>query len=308
MIRVVLLHTLQYAGYGHDQSMTLTGALYFSMPWFFFKAGMFYKHKNTKDVVRKGFSGLIEPLVVFSVMGFILHSFRVLAHDDRSWGEYMLTQVDQLFRDMTFGGNQPLWFLFVLFMVRVIYNASIEKVGPLLLSIICIVISFSLYHSSVDYPYYLASIPAGIVFYLLGNILKDIQHNMIVVITSTAVYAGCAIWGWNLIDMHWNVCVSGHYYLWIPTSLAGIILINNIFRHLPNIQLLEWLGKHSMEIFTTHTLVMEVAIGIFRGLWGIREIEHLALFLIFSEILLLPQFIRILSNRHFAWMIGRSMY
>lgn len=85
MIRVVTLHALQYAGYGHDKSMTLTGALYFSMPWFFFKAGMFYRHKDNMDVIKKGFKGLIVPLLIFSAIGFFLHSFRVLAHDGRSW-------------------------------------------------------------------------------------------------------------------------------------------------------------------------------------------------------------------------------
>lgn len=86
MIRVVLLHCLQYAGYGHVKPMVITGALYFSMPWFFFKAGMFYHHKSTKEVVRKGFYGLIVPLFVFSVMGFILHAFRYLPHEGRSGG------------------------------------------------------------------------------------------------------------------------------------------------------------------------------------------------------------------------------
>lgn len=106
--------------------------------------------------------------------------------------------------------------------------------------------------------------------------------------------------------MHWNLCVSGHYNLWIPTSIAGIILINDIFRHLPNIRLLEWLGEHSMEIFVTHTLVLEVAMAISRGVMGISNVEHLALILIFSEILILPILIRILSNEHFAWMMVRS--
>lgn len=306
MIRVVILHCFQYAGYGHAKSMALTGALYFGMPWFFFKAGMFYRHKDYKDVFSKGLYGLIVPLVFFSWIGFFLHAFRVLAHEGRSWGGYVLTQAEQLFKDMTFQGNQPLWFLFVLFMVRIIYNASIEKVSTLLLAIICVVIPLFLYHSSWDTPYYLASVPAGVVFYLLGNKLKNVIHDRFVVIISAVIYIGCAFWGWNLIDMHWNICVSGHYYLWIPTSLAGIILINDIFRNLPNIRLLEWLGKHSMEIFVTHTLVLEVAISIFKGVMGIRNIEHLALIFIISEILTLPLLIRILSNEHFCWLIGRS--
>ena len=220
-------------------------------------------------------------------------------------GGYVLTQINQLAHDMTFLGNQPLWFLFILFVVRIVYNVLKEKIGTLPLAVLCFMISFMLYHSTIDYPYYLASIPAGTMYYILGHKLRETQYKWLLFIISAAIYTLCAVFGWNLIDMHWNVCVSGHYLLWIPTSLAGIILINNIFRCLPNINLLEWIGRHSMVIFVTHTLILEVAIGLFRGFIGIREYGILTIILITSEILVLPLLITILSNKHLVWMTGK---
>lgn len=127
-------------------------------------------------------------------------------------GGYVLDQINQLVHDMTLQGNQPLWFLFILFVVRIAYNALKDIIGTLSLAVNCFVISFTLYHSTIDYPYYLASIPAGIIYYILGHQLWKAQYNRLLVIISAVIYILCAVFGWNLIDMHWNVCVSGHFF------------------------------------------------------------------------------------------------
>ena len=43
--------------------------LIFAMAWFFFKAGMFYKDKPLKDVVKKSARRLLVPWAVFCAVG-----------------------------------------------------------------------------------------------------------------------------------------------------------------------------------------------------------------------------------------------
>ena len=89
----------------------------------------------------------------------------------------------------------------------------------------CFCIFNFLYYSHYDYPYYLASIPAGLLFYLMGYNLKEIQYNKVIVFLSFTIYFFAGLCGWIIVDMHWNLSNSGSYYLWIPTSLAGIIVL-----------------------------------------------------------------------------------
>ena len=51
--------------------ITCEHLLYFFMPWFFFKAGMFFKIGENKEVINKGIRRLLKPFILYSLLGHI---------------------------------------------------------------------------------------------------------------------------------------------------------------------------------------------------------------------------------------------
>lgn len=57
------------------------------MPWFFFKAGMFFRPMKTLDLLKKDFRRLVIPFCVFTFVGIIVG----LAFSSRTvWGGVLL--------------------------------------------------------------------------------------------------------------------------------------------------------------------------------------------------------------------------
>lgn len=304
IIVVIIMHCFHNADLMHTKIYSIIHPFYFMMPWFFFKSGMFYHHRCNRQVIINGFYQLIIPLLFFSTIGFIIHTFRVIVQGSISWNEYLYSQIHLLLWDVSIKGNDPLWFLFVLFMVKVIYN-RIEKYSNFVSIFICVLIFNSLYYSNIDYPFYLASIPAGLLFYMLGNKLHSCQYNRFVVLLSALVYLSCAIFGWVIVDMHWNICSTQNYVLWVPTSLAGIILINFIFKILPfRIGMFEWIGKYSIIFYVAHWLIIEVALLVTRDIFIITNLKQIFAILVLSELLFLPLITKLLTNKKLSWAIG----
>ena len=298
IVDMIIMHCFHNAGLMHSKLYTITYPLYFLMPWFFYKSGLFFVHNSNKEVVENGIRRLLVPYVVFSLVGFLIHTMRMLFCPEFDWFKYMFMQCELLIKDLTLKGNDPVWFLPLLFVVKCLYNALSRKINIAVVSIMCICIFNFLYYSHYDYPYYLASIPAGLLFYLMGYNLKEVQYNKVIVFLSFTIYLFAGLCGWIIVDMHWNLSNRGSYYLWIPTSLAGIILINNIFSHLPiNVSILDWIGKNAMCFFVTHWLIIELVLFVFKDLLAVTNMWILFFMLITFEIILLPLVSAALSDK-----------
>lgn len=48
-----------------EMDYPVNNILFFFMPWFFFKGGMFHRHKEWKVELNKSFKRLIIPFIVF---------------------------------------------------------------------------------------------------------------------------------------------------------------------------------------------------------------------------------------------------
>lgn len=67
----------------------LTSLLNCFMPWFFFKAGMFFRPMKTLDLLKKDFRRLVIPFCVFTFVGIIVG----LAFSSRTgWGGTFMYQ------------------------------------------------------------------------------------------------------------------------------------------------------------------------------------------------------------------------
>jgi fucose 4-O-acetylase-like acetyltransferase len=297
IINMIVMHCFHNADLIHSRLYAITYPLFFFMPWFFYKAGKFYSYDNTIVVIKNNAKKLLIPFCVFSLAGYLVHTIRIIVQGNLSLNEYVSLQFEHLIMDASLQGNEPLWFLLVLFVVKITYSWVNNKFSGFLLFILCFLWIVYLYYSKVSYPYYLASIPSGIIFYMLGDKMRNIDNDYRIITISIIVYIITAIFGWNIVDMHWNVCNKGHFLFWIPTSLAGIIVINSLFEKMPwKLCFLEMVGKNAMLLYATHWIIIEFVLLIAKDILGISNLYKLFLLLIIFNLISLSGLV-LISNK-----------
>lgn len=240
----------------------LNRLLFFYMPWFFFKAGMFYNpNKDLKTTFVVSIKRLILPYIIFLIIGQVVIGLRLYLDGDLHINIITRTISDIIKLGSSYG-NSPLWFLFSLFFVRLIF-ASIK--GSLS-SIICITViglfgAYLSYNLEIKTPLYLGNILLGAFFYGLGylmNLLKKTNKlSVILSIVCLMIYL-LTISTFPVIGSFVNNS-SDNYFWYISSSIAAIIAYNYVFSNmrLPNL-LLSFSGKHSLEILVVHHPIINI--------------------------------------------------
>ena len=165
---MMLMHILLWKKIPLENDSLWLEPLKFFMFWFFFKSGMFYKQKTTKDCVIRGGKKLLYPFIIFSLLGYIIHTSVMYMSGDRNWKHYLLTPAKELLLGGSIGGNDVLWFLTSLFMVQFLFNKLMKQKVP----ITCIAmggltVAFLCQLIHIEKPAYLANVSIGISLYTL---------------------------------------------------------------------------------------------------------------------------------------------
>lgn len=96
ILHMISFHLRGYLGY---EVLDLENVLFFFfMPWFFFKAGMFWKMDSIKNVVVKGYCRLLKPFIIFSIIGHLCFCIRLFVERDYNWVHYVLSPFKALLR------------------------------------------------------------------------------------------------------------------------------------------------------------------------------------------------------------------
>lgn len=245
---------------GHCHGFPFQIYLSFFMPWFFFKSGMFYRHQSTKECIKKSAKKLLYPFVTFTIVGCIVHFCITLLQGDYNWIHYTLTPIKELILAGTTCGNQPLWFLVSLFIVKVIYSVADNHIRyPILVVIPSIIVACLLYYLGNPLPDYFCNGSAGLAFYAIGYALSKKQYFIPIAVLSIIVYLSFAIWGITVVDMRGNSLRQGTYVLWFVISTAGCVTFNSIFSYIPyRFKILTWVGKNAMILYVTHWMIIDV--------------------------------------------------
>ena len=169
----------------------LDSLFFFFMPWFFFKSGMFYKHKNpTKKTIKKTIDRLVLPLIVFSVANIPIYIITVANHwtDGPSVLLCVKASLGELLFDGSPLGNAPLWFLIALIFIRFfILLINIDK-WFVPLSILFVFVSFFLWDNHIrPIRLFIPSI-LGFSFFSFGYFFKNFQYNKIVLCSSIVLF------------------------------------------------------------------------------------------------------------------------
>lgn len=235
--------------------------LQFFMFWFFFKSGMFYAPKISNDLFVRGGGKLLIPLLVYSLIGHIVECIKLFVNGDLNWKHYLLTPFKEFVCTGSVTGNQPLWFLFSLFIVQLLFNELfVRKTKPILILLLSLLIPIVLFYCGDNNLFiYLANVPLGMAAYTCGYMIKEKQFEKSFFFPALMIYLGVMLLQPSHLVFRSNTLNSGgHYLLAIAFSLSACVVFNNVFKKLPNCSWLQFIGKNSMTYYVTHWIILNI--------------------------------------------------
>ncbi len=303
---MMLMHILLWKLIPLSNESVWLEPLKFFMFWFFFKSGMFFRLKSSKEVIIGGGRKLLLPFVVFSILGYMLNVLHLLVTHDSNWVHYSLTPIKELVMGGSVGGNDVLWFLTSLFLVQVAYNELIKRsIDSRLIVALALGIAFVCHILSVSKPAYLANASLGIAMYSLGYSLKNVQYNWKVCVLAFVIYITIMVGYPSHIDLRTNTLnEGGSYLLALLFSVAGCIVINCLFKRIPVISLVGYIGRKSMNFYVMHMLVLGLLTMLPWKAWNVSaEIEFS---MMCFACLVIPALVgRLLEHSSFCWVLGK---
>lgn len=174
IIHMIVGHILQFSGlHGTGIFYDNVGrVLFFLMPWFYFKAGLFINRKgDLRTWVEKDVMRLIVPFVIFSILGTILYVPFEFLETDRPWWKILASPIYDVLAKGSMNGNLALWFLISLFCSRLMYRLTPERYLPFLL-IGSFIAGNVLNYFELRLPLALSTVFPGLVFILLGHFVQ----------------------------------------------------------------------------------------------------------------------------------------
>lgn len=288
IIYMLIYHLLQWT-----EGITIH-ILFFFMPWFFFKSGMYFRKADYKSYLKKNVKHLLIPFFWFSLIGTLFYWADLIALKDFNWLHYILFL--KVVLNGSVPGNTALWFLISLFLVKMIYNLTYTKVQSFVIMLSALGIAYLCSFLNIDSPKYLANASSGLVFFTIGHMLKEKQFMKHIIIACLLIYILIAIFCPSIVDMYGNKTSSGVYILWYPFSLAGIIIMNNLVKITPlNLyktlifRIIQNIGKNSMNYYVTHWVLLLACKIIMVDYLGYKQGDNLYVFATcLSLIVLLP--------------------
>lgn len=267
-IWVMVFHAI-YPMYGTEELKVIPWFYYF-MPWFFYKAGMMFHPKEMKTEIRNGWKKLIVTFLIWSFIGW-------LAHIGWHWFAGDLTPRIAFYsplRSLVLSAGVPLngaiWFLPILFLVRIVgnwlLNKNIRAEWIILGSALCI-LAIKLLHWRFM-PVYIGGTAWGIFFFASGYLLKGRETNKWIASIATALFVASLF-----TDIPSVYCKSGTpliQALWYPACVAGCITFNNICRILGKIVelahsqggVLRYVGKNALNFYVPHKIIFHLGFNL----------------------------------------------
>ena len=299
---MILGHCIHFSHFG----LSFYKYLSFFMPWFFYKSGMFFTPRQRTALMKKDANKLLRTLAVYAFFGWVVWCACGLMDGSLSIKRCFILPVNSFLIKGSFMGNNALWFLLSLFIVRQFSNILLGKLTPPILSVICFLFAFTLYALGwYRFSWWFGNIFSGMCFFLMGYWLKG-KDNKCLFVLSTVFYGFVVLAnsvGWiedfPRLYMHANKMISGSYLLFYPMSLAGIIMINGIFKYLCKFikfRILDYIGVNAMNFYVTHWILFVFVIFVVKKFFNIDSPALIFTILLGASILLLPIINEILNT------------
>lgn len=281
IIYMIVYHIFQWCDMPEMNHSYLMQPLSFFMFWFFYKSGMLYKGKTPKETLLGG-GKLMIPYFIFGAIGHGITCIQLLMQGDDIWYHYILSPIKCILIQGAPIGNLALWFLPSLFAVQLLYSLMRKRMRDEWIILIGLTIAYSVFIFEIKRPFYLGNIPLGLAVYSFGHLLKTKQYTRLIFIVALLLYFSILFMHPYSLDFRANRISNGYYLIAVISSLAGCILINNIFkRKKVHINFLEWIGNNSMNFYVIHWLVLYACSLIIDDTgWGLFTIMITSCFII----------------------------
>ena len=311
ILRMIYGHMVGYAGLKNSFLFEICNALYFYMPWFFFKSGMFSQpYRMTVGGVKKEIKRLIVPYTVFTLVGLLTGIIYVSITKEYSIFREIQSQISSLVRLGFIGWSSHLWFLLSLFSVKIMYGMFLYRYNSYFIAFVALSLAFI--HNVYIAPLGIiwgGCICSGLFFYLAGKILKDKQYNKGTFIISLIVMVCVFMFRPTFISMFGNfVQNNGTYLVWYPFCFCGIIVTNNLFKSVPRSLLnhlpIQYVGIHSMAYYLSHFSLLLLACRLFHY-YGAGSDYMLLSYLCIGAFVLLPVLVWFLNTKKISILIGK---
>lgn len=239
--------------------------LFFFMPWFFFKNGMFYHPDNeNKAFISRNYHRLIVPFIIWSVIGEIVRWIGVAFSEHALDIRWYIISIKTIFTEGAIVGNGPLWFLLSLFLSRILYNVfARNRISAAILMTVSVLIPMLCWKFGFNQFRIIGHTLLGLFYFGCGFLLRNKQRDSHVIALSGVGLFITTLISHVYISMVHNAVIFGDYYIFgVISSLFAVILVNNMIppgatRFLP-CKILGYIGKHSMEFYVTHWVFIEV--------------------------------------------------
>lgn len=314
IIRMILGHYISYAGLKTSPMFSALDLLFFYMPWFFYKSGMFYRSVENmtewKVSVLRNTKSLMIPYVFFSMFGIIIGWVYFYLTNDSALKPTFTTIVSNFIGMGCYYWSSPLWFLLTLSLVKIITPPILKYVNIYILLIGSIGMAFSHYYFMNGHYNWLGNMCSGMAFYLIGIISSKRQYKKVWIAISLIVMTLIGFYTPTFVSMFSNTLQNnGCYLLWYPFCISGIILINNLFKFLHSkgllFPILNTIGKDSMAYYLIHFSlpVLCCKLHLFKTPNG-NHWEFLC-YLLVTTAVLLPLCAMMLSRTKLRFLIGK---
>lgn len=269
-IRMILLHACLWS---HTKDVffyvPIRYLIMFSMGFFFYKSGMFYKEKSPKEVIIKGKVKFFFPFIAYMILGELARWIRLYVQEgDYNFIHWVIYPFVSIVGRGGPSGNMPLWFLLALPFVQLTVSLSDRfRIKRWILFLCALIMSFvgtiSNKHN-LSVPPLIWEISIGIIFFLCGHYLKEKQYEKRIFYVALLVYLVAVIFAPTTFEYRKGSINRGDWFIFVISSIAGIITYINIFK-LPLFRdmKISYLSRNSMQYYCMHWVLFNFVCVLF---------------------------------------------
>lgn len=242
--------------------------LYFFIPWFFYKSGMFFVQKEER-LYR--WSKFIYPFVVWSFIGWLAYIGWHWHIGDLTPRLAFYSPLRSLLLSAYIPLNSALWFLPILYLVRLLGNRLLPNVRIEWMVLVTLVASvlFECLHIPLM-PSWIIKTVWGLFFFTCGYWLKNYERKRWLIAIAAVVYAVSLITPIPAVYGGKEAPLWCHL-VWYPSCALSCVLFNDACQRLSELTdklgawqfpVLRYMGRYAMSFYVPHYLIFALVYNI----------------------------------------------
>ena len=259
ILEIIFDHILTNAGYNQSSYKYMMQILPAFMPWFFFKAGIMYKHAiGVRNTIRDRAQKLLYPFIIWSLIPCVIMLPLMLIN--KNFISYLKIVASSLY--YAHGPfNTPLWFLASLFFTYIV-KEYIEKYklksGGVI--IITLFLSYLLNKCNLRLPLGMTYLPLGVLYFEFGTCcqMRACKLSKEFLLVLLMIYLFLVIYCPSLINFHKNELVYGNYFMAVFITLLFLFMISEVIHKKWDVKYLSYIGRNSLVFYVAHAPIIVI--------------------------------------------------